>query len=172
MPVTTRAYFRTLSILHLALIMGQIMFSLTACVVQLVGAYNTSALTPDIYNVLRYLAPGMALLGIGFSWLLFSARIKALRSLPNATDQYTGYRSACILRYAILEGSSLIALVCFILSNDYLFLVIPAFIILVFIAIRPTKAALLKHLQPAYDQQMLIEDPDAVLYEDRITSGN
>lgn len=171
MRVTTRSYFRTLTILHLALTLGQVIFGLTACVVQLVGAYNPAALTPDLYNTLQYLAPGFALLSIGLSWLVFSTRIKALRSLSSAADQYTGYRSACILRYAVLEGASLVALACFVLTGDYVFLIIPAFIILVFIYIRPGKAALLRHLQPAYDQQLLIEDPDAVLYEERMSGS-
>jgi hypothetical protein len=162
--ITTSAYFRTLGLLHLALIMGQIVFALMAFVVKLIGAYDTAALAPELYNILLYLAPGTAVLGIGTSWLVFSSRVKSLRSLSNPADQYTGYRSACILRYAILEAPSLVALVCFILTGDYLFLTIPAFIILVFFLIRPTKMAYISHIQPGYDQQLLLDDPHAVLY--------
>ncbi len=169
--VTTRAYFRTLRILHLALIMGQVVFAMMVFVIKLVSISETVSLTPELQDLLRYILPGLALLGTGLSWLLFSSRIKALKELTDPAAQYTGYRSACVLRYAILEAPSLIALVGFTLSNDYTFMAIPALIILVFILIRPTKAALISHLQPGYEQQLLLEDPAAVLYEEHTSSN-
>lgn len=164
--VTTRSYFSTLTILHIALTTGQVIFGLVGFTVKLISEDKPMPLSPETLHILQYLIPGLALLSIGASQMLFSSRIKALKELSSSAAQYKGYRSACILRYALLEGPSLIALVVFLLSYNYLFLAVPALIVLVFIAIRPTKKALLQHLQPPYDQQMLLEDPDAVLYEE------
>lgn len=174
--VTTRSYFRSLVILHIALIAGQVIFGMTGFMVKLVSqdavSDKTLVCSPEVYPGIQYLILALALLGLGASWLLFSSRLRILKGLSSPAEQYKGYRSACILRYALLEGPSLIALVLFLVTGDYLLLAVPAFIILVFIMIRPTKATLMQHLQPAYDQQMLLDDPDAVLYDDQVSGSH
>lgn len=167
MEIHTGTYMRSLSILHLAMLAGQVIFVLVALFLQTTQAIKTTALTPEIDSVLRYIIPALAAGSIIAGSFLFRQKTAALKMLPASAEKYNGYRSACILRYAIMEAPSMVAVVVFILSGNYYYLAVSGVVIIAFIIIRPSLTALTRHLQPSIEEQAALESPEAVLYEDR-----
>ncbi|WP_118974567.1 hypothetical protein [Taibaiella koreensis] len=164
--VLTGTYIRSLMILHLALVSGQVIFVLVSLFLNITHAMAPISFSPEVRGSLLYIAPAIAAGGVAAGWFLFKQRITNLKLLPPSTEKYAGYRSASLLRYAAMEAPSLVATMLFLLSGNYYYLIIAGAVILTFIIVRPSAAMLIRHLQPSFEEQMALEQPDAVLYED------
>lgn len=169
--VSTGTYIRSLSILHLALIMGQVIFALVSLVLKTTKAVEPVSFSPEISRSLLYIVPALAAGGLLAGRFLFRQKTARLKPLPASAEKYSGYRSACILRYAAMEAPTMAAIVSFILSGNYYYLAIAGAMIVAFFMLRPTPATLIRDLQPSYEEQAAIEQPDAVLYKEVFTTA-
>lgn len=164
MIITPRNYFRTLHILFLALVMGQVVFAFIALwMVSTQG--GIASFDRETNQLFLWVVPIAALAGIGASRFLFNLKIKPLQSLTHWPGRLQGYQSALLVRYALMEAPSLLALVCFLLTGDYIFLGISGVMILVFLWIRPALTSMALHLQLQDQERIILQDRDAVLYE-------
>lgn len=157
LPVKSRDYLRTLNVLFAALVAGQIVFAL---VISLMNIFNKPVLIipAALLPVLVWLVPAFAVLAVLMGWQVFRFRIKALQQQHDLTVRLQGYRAALLLRFAIMEGAGLLAIIIFYLSGSYIFLAVAAFIIVAFILNRPSKAKVIQHLNMQYDEQMKFDD--------------
>lgn len=164
--VTTKHYFKILNILFFALVAGQVLFAAVAIMQRYFSDQPIAAALPGDTRFVMLLLPLITLIALAASWLLFTTKLKSVKDKTELSDRLKAYRSAQITRYAVMEAPSLLAIVAFLLTGTYLFLACAIFIILSFLYIRPTPASLIAHLQLPYEDQLLIQDPQAVLYED------
>jgi F0F1-type ATP synthase membrane subunit c/vacuolar-type H+-ATPase subunit K len=163
--VTPNIYFRTINILFLALVAGQVVFALVLFFLNQTQEKVAFIITPEIHQTLIWVALALAVAGIAIGWLVFNAKLKSLQSMSNLTEKLKGYQSAMIVRFAFMEGPSLVALVFFYITGDYIFPGVSAFIIIAFLFNRPSKSQIIRHLQLHDDERLLLEDPEAFLYE-------
>ncbi|MFA6059956.1 MAG: hypothetical protein WC756_17245 [Taibaiella sp.] len=163
--VTPKIYFKTVKILFLALVAGQIVFACVVLFLNQTQRERIAFITPELHQTLLWIAPAFAVAGIALGWVVFNTRLKALRLKDNMAEKLTGYQSAMIIRFAFMEGPSLLALALFYITGDYIFLYVAVFVILAFLFSRPSKPAIILHLQLHDDERLLLEDPDAFLYE-------
>jgi len=171
MKVSTRSYIRSLSILHFALISGQVIFALVTLFLRTSDAIELVPFSPEISKSLLYIVPVVAAGAVLAGGFLFRQKVAHLKMLPASAEKYGGYRSACILRYAITEAPSLVTIVLFLLSGNYYYLAITGAVIIALISLRPSSAALIRHLQPSFEEQAALEQPDGVLYEEDFVRG-
>ena len=65
--------------------------------------------------------------------------MKTAKSRAGLSEKMEDYRSACIVKYALLEGPSLLAILSFLITGDIPFLGMTGFIIAIFLTMKPTK---------------------------------
>lgn len=159
---TPKIYFKTVNILFLALVAGQVVFALVLFFLNQTQV-KVAFITPEIHQTLMWIAPALAVAGIVLGWLVFNTKLKSLQNMNSLTEKLKGYQSAMIIRFAFMEGPSLVALVFFYITGDYIFLGVSAFIILAFLFNRPSKSLIIRHLQLHDDERLLLEDPETSL---------
>jgi hypothetical protein len=162
--VTPNIYFKTINILFFALVTGQVVFALVLFFLNQTQE-KVVFITPEIHRTLTWIAPALAVAGIAIGWLVFNSKLKSLQNMNSLAEKLKGYQSAMIIRFAFMEGPSLVALVFFYITGDYIFLGVSAFVILAFLFNRPSKSLIIRHLQLHDDERLLLEDPEAFLYE-------
>jgi hypothetical protein len=162
-PQTTREYFRTLRIIFYALIAGQITFGLVIFFYH--RMMQADAGLQELRNIFFFIVPVFFIGGYFGGKFIFNLRMKTARSRANLTEKMDDYRSSLIVRYALLEGSSLFSIVAFLMTGEIIFLVIAAFIITLFFTMIPTPARAITDLELDLNDESRLNDPDAVISE-------
>jgi hypothetical protein len=162
-PITSKEYFRTMNIIFLALVSGQVMFGLI--VFFLNQTIDPGQGLEDLRKILLILVCVFTAGGYLGGRILFKKRMEAARDMDKLTDKLTEYRAAVIVRFALLEGSSFFAIVAFLLTGELAFLGVAAFIIAIFITLMPSKSNAIRDLELNNLEEQKINDPEAVISE-------
>jgi len=110
----------------------------------------------------------LAVLSIGsflFGNVIFKRKIQATSGKVNLFEKMADYRSATILRYAIIEGPAFFAIILSFVTGDLLFLGIGTLIIAYLFTLKPTMERAIKDLELSHKEQDLLSDPNAVIAE-------
>jgi hypothetical protein len=140
-------FVKTISIIHLALIAGQIIFAAAAF---MTTKNHTTSKSDDVFI---YVAPIMAFSGFAISNILFKTLVNKIDGQSPLKTKLAAYQSALIVRFALLEGPSLFAIVSFMLTGNLIFLGISGAIIAYFIYLRPTKQKTEDDLNLGYEEK-------------------
>jgi len=142
--------FKVLKVLHTALLMGMILFSVIALVLVQRNLVPAKGETLErSLQVVCILVSGVMLLG-GFN--IFKKKMMAARNDTGSGEQRMDlYRAACILWWAMIEGPGLLATVGYILTHNLAFLALAVFHITCLFVFSPRKAniVVLLNLTPA-----------------------
>jgi uncharacterized membrane protein YidH (DUF202 family) len=122
---TIKDELRGIRILAAALIIGVIIFAIITVVInQINGAFLDS----EIISIRAYLLPfmsGLALLALLIARNQYQKQIRAIREgNDELRDKIVKYRAAIILYMAICEGMAMFSIVLFLLSGEYLLLLV------------------------------------------------
>lgn len=153
---TSGTYFRSLTIVFYALIIGQVFFGLISLF--LVTTNNFKLDGADLRSVFIYIIPVFALGGFISSNLVFKNRLKAIDKESNLEIKLADYRAALVVRYALLEGPSIFAIVVHLVTGDTIFILLAAFIVLYFLTIRPNKEKAVSDLNLDTNEEQIIYD--------------
>lgn len=162
-PLTSKEYFRAIQIIFASLVAGQVFFALVLIFLRLVGDFNPGL--AELKLVFMIISCLMVIGGYLGGKYLFRMRMNSAKELPVLSDKMNSYRSALIVRYALLEGPAFFAFVSFLLTVDWLFLGIGGFIIAIFITLFPSKNSAIRDLELNLSEEQKILDPDAVISE-------
>jgi len=162
--VTPKSYFRLLNILFAALLIGQILFAAIAVFVNYTQPI-ASPFTPELQQLFLIIVPVVAVVNIAISYFIFTVKIKAIRNETEWRRRLESYQAALIMRYALMEMPSLLAIVIFMLTGNYLFLGVMAAMVLLLLYIKPSANAMVHHLQLHYNDVATLQESDTVLYE-------
>ncbi len=124
----------SLRAIFFALLAGQLMFAG-------VVFYLTSStvLAPAIQNslLLDYVLPLLIVVQVTVAVLFASRRIDALRSEPDLATRIGLYKTAFLLKCAMLEGASFLALIGSFLSQSFLFVGMFIIVLITFLLNKP-----------------------------------
>jgi hypothetical protein len=129
-------YLKTLRIIHLALLAGQVMFLIVCIAI----SDNTLISFEPGDDIFFFVVPGLALM------TLFAGNMLGKKLLENAKNQSSddsklnAYRTMLIIRYALFEGPSLFAIVAFMLTGNLYYIFISATLILLMLMMRPARS--------------------------------
>lgn len=151
-----QGYFKALSILHLALVMGQVLFGAVAVFLRMSGGFNTDM--PELRDVFIYLVPVVIIAAIIAGNTIFKSRLAAAKEKGSLTEKLNDYRAALIVRYALLEGPSLLAIIAYLLTGELLFICIAGMAIIIFFILRPSKERLVKDLDLSTAETNILND--------------
>ena len=132
--------------LHFALLMGQIVLAIVFVV--LIGKTEI-ILNPD-GDPFFILVPATALFALFISGFMFKKLLEQAKAKPKLSEKLTLYRPALLVRFAILEASSLFGLVAYFMFGNLFYIFISAFVMIYFFTMRPTKEKLENDLQLDY----------------------
>lgn len=154
--VNPKTFFRTLNMLFLAMAAAQVIFALVSTFLVLTAGGAVAFFTPQVIQVFLGVVILLVLGGIVSGRLIFFARMTALRNQPDFSGKLQGYQTSLIIRYAMMEGPCLVALIIFYLTGNFIFLGIAVVAILVFIGNYPSGNRLAEHLQLHDDERLLL----------------
>lgn len=158
---TSKDYFRTLEILHAALIAGQVFFGLIVSFLIISG--NADVGSADLSMVFSYIVPPFVLIGLFGSNYIYKTRLAKLRSSNDLKYKMANYRVALIIRYAFLEGPILFSIIVTLLTGNLLFLVFAGLLLSFMIYLRPVKNRIIADLGLSIEEIAIINDPDSII---------
>jgi len=160
---TIKSYFLALQIVYFALIAGQIIFTFLTFYLIRSGLFDGEQ--AELRNIFIYIVPAFMVGGLFISHLLFKSFLNTARGKKNLYEKLTFYRSALIIRFALLEGPSFFAIVVYLLTGDYLFLGMSGLIIIVFFTLKPTAERAVNDMELHSEEAHAINNPNTVMNE-------
>jgi hypothetical protein len=159
-PPTTGTYVKSMKIIFLALLAGQVMFATLAWFMQRLGVYAgfESLVTP-----LLVLVPLLAASAIGIGIFIFNRRMTELQAKSSLSEKLNDYRAAVIVKYALAEGPVFFAIVAYMLTGNMVILGIALACILYFAFMWPSMERMANQMALNPDEKMKFENQDTRL---------
>lgn len=139
---------RTLSVIHLALIAGQIMFAAVSIAIK----GKTEIILQANDDIFFFIIPGIALSGILVSSMIFKKLVEQAKTKQAPAEKLKQYLSASIIRWALIEGPSLFAITVYFLKGNLFYILISALLILFMFTLRPTREKVATELDVRPDE--------------------
>lgn len=159
---TSREYFKAFTIIHFALLMGQVVFA--SVVYYLISSGSVSNKITDLDEVFIYAAPLAVLGGIAGSIFVTKQRLGSIPNNATLEDKLFEYRAIVITKLAMLEGPAFFAIICYYLTSNLLYLGLVPILLVVFVLNRPTASKAVQDLSLNQQERALVEDPNGVLF--------
>lgn len=129
-------FFTVLNIIFIALSMGQlILFG----VVFFIASQNSIQRNMDLDSILLYLSPAYSISMIFISKFLYNKISQSIDRSLDVKSKAMKYRTSSIVNWAMLESANLFSLISFLLTSNYVHLLIFAGVFAGFILNRPSK---------------------------------
>lgn len=143
---------KVLSIIHLGLLMGQVLFALAVYYITPQKGFVLSGNEPFVFV-------GLALAIGGFIGgnLIFKQTLAKIAPDATLSRKVSAYQTAFIIRAALMEGASLFSVVAYMLGGNLFFLALTAVIVLYFITLRPTKEKIAADLNLDYNEKSTLD---------------
>jgi len=141
MSTTPNKMVKTISIIHLALLLGPI---LAGAFFYLNTEINTNGTTNDIFI---YIFPVIALAGIFTSKVLYRLFLNPLKQKEQLGEKLAGLQSASLIQYAFIEGPAFLNIIWFSQTGNLLYLTIGAVLLIYLFILRPTKTKIENDLE-------------------------
>jgi len=148
MPISK--FVPTLKIIHIALIMGQLVF---AGVVLFLDSQNSVGMAKELSNIFLFLALIFTGGGIFMSRTFYKSKLDAIEQEQALDIKLAQLRTAMIMKYAILETPSIFALAGFLITGNYLILLFALLVIAVFVMEAPSLEKISQELQLTNDEK-------------------
>lgn len=146
-----RNALKTTKLIHLALLAGQVMFAIVAFSI---SNKQLSFVTKDKENdIFLYLVPLFAIGGFVVGNFIAKKILASFMNKETLTEKLAGYQTALIVKCALLESASLMGIVAFLLTNNWIFLLIAIAIMFYFFTLHPTVDKVTDDLQLSYEEK-------------------
>ena len=146
------ALLRILPLIHLSMVMGLVLF--TSVVYWHNPNFNTGMNSNDIFI---YLVPVIAIIGYFASKSVFQNLLNTIARIGGIENKSGRYRRAAIIKYALLEGPAILALIGYYLKGNMLHLVIALCLIIYLFSQRPTRKRVIEDLKLTLEDQKELE---------------
>lgn len=148
--LTAKKYLSTISIIHIALLAGIVLFGIVAITV----THNGKLDMHNTNDPFIYIVPIAAIGSFVLSNFIFKQQLAIAVNKDTLNGKLTTYQTALIMRFAPLDGAALLGIVIYLNSGNLLFLIISGLVALYFITIRPTKEKIENDLNFSYQEKM------------------
>ena len=145
--ITPDSALKTLAFTHVALLAFQMLFAIIAFA-------QTSRVYFGVMNMddrFVFIVPVLALGGFFGGYLIFKKQKYVLREKESIQERLTGYQSVLIIRFVLIQGPAVFAIVAYILSGNVFFLFITGLQSVYFIFLRPTREKIESDLRFSFD---------------------
>lgn len=131
-----KSQFNVLYTIYTALVIGQLLFFAVS-----IFLIESGKLQPDqsLNGVFNILIPVLGILSMFGSYRLYNFKVATIKSGLNVLQKLEQFRTIKIIQWAVLEGAGFFSLVAFLLTGNYLYVVVFLFLIGYTILNRPIK---------------------------------
>ncbi len=157
---TTKEYFKIISTIHLAMFMGQLILGLL--IYFFIIDPDHPDLTSELAQILQFLVPSVAIVGIIASRMIFKKRLIPIKEDAELKIKMEKYREALIIRMALLEGSALFSMVAVFITNNVNYLIYACCLVVYFIYNKPTLTSAISNLELNQMEISKLEDPETL----------
>jgi hypothetical protein len=165
---TSREYFRTLSIIHMALVGGLVICTLF--ILLLLSVFMEKEIVVDMSSVFIYIISIVVLGGIALGILLYKSRLEILIQSRNLSEKMSKYRDLLILKYVLQEGPAMLSILLSLITHNLIFLFFALLNIGLLILWRPSKSSVIRELQLKQYEVDIIENPQSIIAESEIAN--
>ena len=159
MELTPKKYIKTLSTIHLALLGGMLMFVAVSYM-----QIETNILSFDYENDTFFLlVPLLTLGGVVASFIVPAKTINALPKESSLREKLMAYQTSSIIKYALIEGPSLFAIVSYMQTENLYYLIIAGALMTYFLTLRPSKSKIEMDLSLDFEHKSAFNQMDEVL---------
>ena len=132
-----QGYIKSLKIIHLALVIGQIMFLVISVIInRMIGPMYSG--DKSMNTLLFYVVPLLTIGCVVVSMMFYKSKISQVHESDDLDIKLSVYRSANIIRFALLETPSFLAILAYLFSGNWIFLMYMVIIVVFFFVFRPT----------------------------------
>lgn len=129
---------KALSILHFAMLLGQLLFAIIAAAL----VYSRQFVSPFMRpysDLIISICVILGVVGYGSGSFLFKRKLDQInQGYKPLHYKLNEYRGASIIRWAFLEFAAFFCIILFFLTNDYSIMIITGALMILFISCRPT----------------------------------
>lgn len=158
---TSGKYFKEIQTIHIALMIGILFFGAIACIMN----YLAGKITDDktLENILIPFVAFFVIAEVAGSQLFFKIKLKDCKKQVSLKDKLDGYRSALIVKFAMVEGAAFFAIIAFFLTGNLLFLGFIILLFFVFLFYKPTRLKLIEDLKLSLSEEEKILNPESLI---------
>ncbi|MEM0517306.1 MULTISPECIES: hypothetical protein [Aequorivita] len=117
---TPKSFLKTISIIHFALVMGVSLF----IIVMYLQSENQNFSIDYMEDSMIFVVPIIAVVCILIANFLYTNMLKALTKKVTLKEKLSGFQTASLVKYALLEAPAFLAIVAFINKGNQYFLII------------------------------------------------
>jgi len=158
---SSKSYFKIFSIIHLSLVFSVVIFGLAVCF--FIADFQHPDTQSGLADLLVYLVPGLVMLGIIASNVIFRIKLNAIHENAELKTKMSVYRESSIIRYMFIQGPALFALVAIFVTNNINFLVYAGLMFVLLIVKRPTLRLAISDLNLNQEEKAVLENPDSIV---------
>ncbi len=160
--MTSKEFFNSLNILHLALIVGVLMFMIVAIYLNF---SETKVVDGDdsFSFTLQIVALTLTVSCLTLGSFITNKRLKDAQKIESLTEKVGMYRGIMVLKYALIEGPALACTVFYMITGDFIFLAFALIMLFLFVLNRPSKAKAISDLDLKGEERDRIYQDDAII---------
>ena len=158
--MNVKSYFKVLDLLFYALLAGQLLFAFITLGLTYTASWQATVDSQSMYYFMVLIVVAGAYYGGNYIYKGMMDKIKAMKNLLKKFDQM---RRAFIIKFALLEAGSFISLVFYILTTDYMFLIIAFIIIFLFFISKMNKEKIINDMNLSSEEKQVLNNPDAII---------
>lgn len=155
-------YFKAMHILFFALLAGQVMFALIVLIFNLMGII-TEGFDDSVSNI--FIAVNILFIGscLYASNFVFQNKMKSIDAMAPLSSKLAEYRSASIIKWALLEGPSFLAIIFTFLTGNLIFLGLAALVMIYFVTMKPNADKAANEMGLDYEEKQRLIDPETLI---------
>ena len=136
--------FKYLQRLHSAMLAGMVLFCLVSAVTRF-----SAKLTVDtsLDKVLQVMVLLVSFGSIRAGFFIFNKKLQSIPPMAAASEKLSVYRTAAIIKWAMIEGPVLLAVISFMITRNYAFIALAFALIILFALQGPLKQKIMLQLQ-------------------------
>ena len=162
---TSKQYLRSVTVIYYAVLAAQIGFAAVALLLVLSHKMEPNE---SVRNIFLYVVPVIVLNGFVTGQLIYKSRLRRIKVYDNLLSKTAEYRSALIVRWAMLEGASLFAIAIYLVTADSIFMVFAGIVIAFFLLLKPSVYKISTELELNSTEKMKLDSENEVVAEFQI----
>ena len=159
---TVREYFRSSDMVFYALLAGQVMFALVILGLLLSGD-SIMSLEAEVFKILVVVIIMVCAASVTASIKVYKFKIQAISALAPISEKLAAFRSACIIRWALLEFPSFLSTLAAFITGSVIFIGIAGCVMVYFYTIKPNPEKTASDLNLGMEEKMIITNPESII---------
>ena len=152
-PAEIKNQMKITNAIYYALVTGLLLFFVV--VIVLIQDKDPST-GKDIDNIFTVIVPVFGLMMMFLSRMMYNQMLSKIDAGSSLIQKISGYRTAKIVAWAMLESACFLALVATLLTSNYLYVAVYIFLFGYFFLMKPTKESLIRDMHLNSDESDLI----------------